>query len=167
MKPSLTLSAAMIGLLCIGCSVQNGLSGTGNPQRSKTNDDLTIMESASVGHIEMQDAERTYRSFAEYVQDRVPGVEVTASGGLLIRGMSTFNGTTDPLVLMDGMEIHDIDSINPHDIHSVDVIKDGSAASYGMRGGNGVILITSKAAYLSKEAEKRAKKEARAARKNK
>lgn len=167
MKPILTLSAAMIGLLCIGCSVHNGLSGTENPQRSKTNDDLTIMESAAVSHLEMKDTERTYRSFTEYVQDRVPGVEVSANGGLIIRGMSTFNGSTDPLILMDGMEIHDIDSINPHDIHSVDVIKDGSAASYGMRGGNGVILITSKAAYLSKEAEKRAKKEARAARKKK
>ena len=56
------------------------------------------------------------------------------------------------------MEVHDTSTINPNDIQSVDVIKDGSTATYGMRGSNGVILITSKAAYQAKQAEREARK---------
>ena len=83
---------------------------------------------------------------------------MSASGGLIIRGVGTFNGSSAPLILMDGMEVHDTSVINPNDIHAIDVIKDGGTAAYGMRGANGVILITSEAAYLAKKAEQEAKK---------
>ena len=86
--------------------------------------------------------------------------------------MGTFNGSSKPLILMDGIEIQNTDDINPNDIYSVDVLKDASiTATYGFRGSNGVLLITSKAAQHAKEVEKEARKRekeaAKAARKAK
>jgi len=85
---------------------------------------------------------------------RFPGVEVfrLASGDLSvqIRGASSFVGSTEPLYVIDGMEISPgpggaLVGINPADIASIQVLKDiGSTALYGVRGANGVILITTK-----------------------
>ncbi|MBQ1673209.1 MAG: TonB-dependent receptor plug domain-containing protein [Bacteroidales bacterium] len=112
----------------------------------------------AIQHVEMKDTEKvSYRNFQDYLQSHVSGVDITASGGIVIRGMGTFNGSSDPLVLMDGTEIQDLDSINPYDIHSIDVIKDGGTAAYGLRGANGVILITSESAYQLKKAEREAR----------
>src|SRR5690606_1484642 len=63
---------------------------------------------------------------------------------LNIRGISTF-GDNSPLVVIDGIVGGDINLVNPADIESVSVLKDaGSAAIYGTRANNGVILITTK-----------------------
>ncbi|MBQ5438208.1 MAG: TonB-dependent receptor plug domain-containing protein, partial [Bacteroidales bacterium] len=71
-------------------------------------------------------------------------------------------------ILMDGTEVLNTHEINPSEIHSVDVLKDASStASYGMRGANGVILITTKAAQHAKQAERDAKRAAREARRKK
>ena len=53
----------------------------------------------------------------------------------------TNSDATDPLILVDGVETTDLSGINPADVQSVDVIKDGTSAIYGMRGANGVIII--------------------------
>ena len=67
---------------------------------------------------------------------------------------------------MDGSEVGNTNDINPNDIYSVDVLKDASStATYGMRGANGVILITSKAAQQAKEAEREARQRAKEAEK--
>ena len=63
---------------------------------------------------------------------------------ILIRGINSITSSTEPLILVDGVEVHDISYLNPRDVRSVDVLKDGSAAIYGSRGGNGVILLTLK-----------------------
>lgn len=61
-----------------------------------------------------------------------------------IRGISTFQGGSDPLVIVDGVE-RDFNSIDPHEIESFSVLKDASAtAIYGVRGANGVIMVTTK-----------------------
>lgn len=61
-----------------------------------------------------------------------------------IRGVSSFSGTTTPLVLVDGIE-RDIDLVDTDDIASFSILKDASASAvYGVRGANGVILITTK-----------------------
>ncbi len=67
---------------------------------------------------------------------------------MIIRGRNTIMGSTDPLVVLDGLPYTgDINRLNPADIESINVLKDGSATSmYGSRGGNGVIVITSKGA---------------------
>ena len=143
------------------CALQKGVTSAEKEQ--------SITEAGSFQHVEMSHADlMSYRSFQDYLLSHVGGVEITADGGIVIRGISTFNGSSQPLILMDGMEVQDVNSINPYDIHSVDVLKDGSStAAYGIRGSNGVILITSKAAYQTKQAEREAKKREKEAAKRK
>src|SRR5690606_6395933 len=86
---------------------------------------------------------------------RVPGLFVTQSSGrpgadnasLNIRGTSTIDnsyGNTSVLVVVDGVPGRDLNSIEPGDIESLSVLKDASAAIYGSRAANGVILVTTK-----------------------
>ncbi len=84
------------------------------------------------------------------LQGRASGVTVQSSGSpgqaptVRVRGLSTFGGG-DPLYVVDGLVIDDINNINPSSIESVDILKDAaSAAIYGSRGSNGVVLITTK-----------------------
>ncbi|OJY89688.1 MAG: hypothetical protein BGP14_22525 [Sphingobacteriales bacterium 44-15] len=66
--------------------------------------------------------------------------------GLSIRGLSTINGPLDPVIVLDNFIYEgSIDNINPNDIENVTVLKDAAAtAIYGVKGGNGVIVLTSK-----------------------
>jgi len=87
------------------------------------------------------------------MQGRTPGVLVTNLSGqpgeaptVRIRGAGT-TGNSDPLYIVDGMAVGGIDYLNPGDIESIDVLKDAaSAAIYGARAANGVVLITTKGA---------------------
>lgn len=98
-----------------------------------------------VSSIQVKENEMSgYRDIYEYLEGRVAGVEVTYDKRIIIRGVNTINGTTDPLIMVDGHEMKDISSINPNDVKSIDVLKGSSAAIYGVRGANGVILITTK-----------------------
>lgn len=84
------------------------------------------------------------------LQSQTPGVNIVSASGqpgegykVNIRGAGT-NGSTTPLYIIDGIE-GDINTISPADIESVDVLKDAaSAAIYGARAANGVILVTTK-----------------------
>ena len=63
---------------------------------------------------------------------------------ILIRGIST-NGDNSPLYVVDGLQVGNIDNLNPSDVESVDVLKDAaSSAIYGARAANGVVIITTK-----------------------
>ena len=90
----------------------------------------------------------SYQSIYDYIKDTVPGVEVIGTGGtpeILIRGIRSINGSNEPLILLDGMEIHDLNMISPNDVDYITVLKDASmTAQYGSRGANGVILITTR-----------------------
>ncbi|WP_192821815.1 TonB-dependent receptor [Rufibacter sp. LB8] len=85
------------------------------------------------------------------LQGRVAGVQATNVTGqpgdaptIRIRGIGS-TGTSDPLYVVDGFPVGGIDYLNPGDIESIDVLKDAaSAAIYGARGGNGVVIITTK-----------------------
>lgn len=88
------------------------------------------------------------------MQGRLPGVQITTdpapgAGGtsIRVRGMSTINGN-DPLIVVDGIPTtENLNSLNPADIASIQVLKDASSASiYGSRAANGVIIITTKQA---------------------
>lgn len=89
---------------------------------------------------------------ARAIQGQVAGATVTKSSNkpgapynISIRGENTINNSTQPLVVIDGLMGGDINSINPNDIQSMDVLKDASStAIYGARGANGVIIITTK-----------------------
>jgi len=87
-----------------------------------------------------------YTDVWQALTGQVPGLEVVRTGAgvtLRIRGHSS-NRNSEPLVLLNGVRIHDLNSVNPHDVQSIDVIKDGTAAIYGIQGANGVILITTR-----------------------
>jgi TonB-dependent SusC/RagA subfamily outer membrane receptor len=89
----------------------------------------------------------TYNNIFEYLEGRVPGVYIDNKSNpprVLIRGISSIYGSTDPLYVVDGMVTSDISMINPNDIKSVEILKDSAAAIYGSRGANGVILITTR-----------------------
>ena len=85
------------------------------------------------------------------MQSSTPGVQIINSSGqpgegynVNIRGMGT-TGSYQPLYVIDGVPGGDINSLNPSDIESIDVLKDAaSSAIYGARGANGVILVTTK-----------------------
>src|SRR5690606_35882616 len=107
----------------------------------------------SVSTVTASDLEgRPIPSLGTGLQGLVPGLTVvnaTAAPGkhsnaLNIRGISTW-GSASPLVVIDGVPSGNINILNPDDIESVSVLKDASAASiYGVRGSNGVILVTTK-----------------------
>ena len=66
-------------------------------------------------------------------------------GSIQIRGVSSRNAGLGPLIVVDGVPGGDMTNINPADIESIDVLKDGAASAiYGTRGSNGVILINLK-----------------------
>jgi len=84
---------------------------------------------------------------------RLPGLFATQGGGepgndasrIRIRGIGTFSGNTDPLTLVDGVQVDNFNNIDPNEIESVTILKDAaSTAIYGIRGANGVLLVTTK-----------------------
>jgi len=85
------------------------------------------------------------------LQSQAPGVVITQNSGMpgqgfkvTIRGQGTI-GNSSPLYVIDGIVVGDINSLNPADIETIDVLKDAaSAAIYGSRAANGVILVTTK-----------------------
>ena len=95
---------------------------------------------------------RPVTSVGKGLQGELPGVSIINSTGkpgtspsIVIRGVSTINSSTAPLILIDGVAGGDINLLNPDDIASVSVLKDAASASiYGARAANGVILVTTK-----------------------
>jgi TonB-dependent starch-binding outer membrane protein SusC len=103
------------------------------------------------------------QSFDRAIQGRAAGVQVMSGGGqpgggitVNIRGTGTINGSTQPLYIVDGVQVsgggitgvttsNALTSINPADIESIEILKDAAAASiYGALAGNGVVIITTK-----------------------
>ncbi len=86
------------------------------------------------------------------LKGKVAGVNIFSNTGqpggemrVVIRGVSTINASTSPLYVVDGVVMSDFQLLNPNDIESVEVLKDASSAAiYGARGANGVILVTTK-----------------------
>lgn len=92
-------------------------------------------------------------SVSEALQGRVSGLQVTSASGapgagvsVRVRGVGSIMGSNDPLYIIDGIPSENgLNSINPSDIESVSVLKDASSAAiYGSRASNGVVLITTK-----------------------
>ena len=74
-----------------------------------------------------------------------PGSNPNGDFNIRLRGLSTVGASTEPLVVIDGVLGGDLNSVEPQDIASIEVLKDGSAAAiYGTRGASGVILVTTK-----------------------
>jgi TonB-linked SusC/RagA family outer membrane protein len=99
-----------------------------------------------------QIAERQPTSLADALEGQIAGAQVVTDGGdpmsqgtIQIRGASTLNAGIGPLYVIDGVLNDDASFLNPQDIASIEVLKDAaSSAIYGVRGANGVIIITTK-----------------------
>jgi TonB-linked SusC/RagA family outer membrane protein len=106
----------------------------------------------AIANVEVKDLKVPATSVSNMLGARVPGIiSVTRSGEpgkdfseFWIRGISTFGAGSSALVLIDGVE-GDLNTLDPEDIESFSILKDASAtAVYGVRGANGVVLVTTK-----------------------
>jgi len=96
----------------------------------------------SVGSINGQNSRyASYQNIYEMIKAEIPGVQVVGEK-IIIRGMGTINASSDPLVLVDGIENNTLDVINPRLVKSINILKGSDAAIYGAKAANGVILIT-------------------------
>ncbi len=110
-----------------------------------------LITGANVNVSGEQIAELRTTTAMEALQGVTPGVQITRNHGapgagtkVTIRGMGTI-GSSAPLYIVDGVSVSNIDHLNSSDIESIDVLKDAaSAAIYGSRAANGVILVTTK-----------------------
>jgi len=86
-----------------------------------------------------------YRTMQEAIQGRIPGVQYSG-GGIIIRGNASISGPTYALIVIDGVtsDASSLNRINPSDVKSINVIKDGSSAIYGAKGANGVVVVETK-----------------------
>ena len=119
--------------------------GYGTQKVTKVSGAISTIKSADIEKLKPVRTE-------EVLQGRAAGVNVIQSGSpgakptVLIRGIPSFSGT-DPVVIIDGIPqtLTDFNSINASDIESINVLKDAATtAIYGVKGGNGVIVVTTK-----------------------
>ncbi len=97
-------------------------------------------------------------SAAVALQGKISGVQVTTVDGapgadinIRVRGGTSVTQSNDPLYIVDGFPVANINDIPPTDIASIDVLKDASiTAIYGAKGGNGVVVVTTKSAQSGK-----------------
>lgn len=103
--------------------------------------------------------DRPLVSVAEGLQGKAAGVQVTQPSGkpgggitVRVRGATSISASNEPLYVVDGIPMTDIRGLNPQDIASYSVLKDAaSAAIYGIRGSNGVVLITTKSGKTNQQ----------------
>jgi TonB-dependent SusC/RagA subfamily outer membrane receptor len=84
-----------------------------------------------------------YDNIYDMIKGRFAGVDVK-NGEIIIRGISSFNLSSSALIVVDGIPTTDasiLQTIPPSQVSNINVIKDGSAAIYGVRGANGVVII--------------------------
>ncbi|WP_316830451.1 SusC/RagA family TonB-linked outer membrane protein [Pedobacter aquatilis] len=122
---------------------------TGYTKTSRAN---SVSATSTVKAVEINNIPQA--SMDQLLQGRVPGLTVAAGSGqpgaaarVTLRGPGSVNGGTTPLYILDGVAIETsvFQSLNPNDIETITTLKDASATSlYGSRGGNGVIVMTSK-----------------------
>ncbi len=106
----------------------------------------------AISSVDVKELQAPATSINNMIGGRIPGIVTMQTSGepgknvsqFWVRGIGTFGGGASPLVLIDGLE-GDLNTIDPADVESFSVLKDASAtAVYGVRGANGVILITTK-----------------------
>lgn len=110
----------------------------------------TISRERATGAFEILSADALNKTLTPDVisrfQGKIAGVQVDQHNKLTIRGRGSIHSDTEPLIVVDGFPIEGgLQSVNPDDISSMTVLKDAAAASiWGVRAGNGVIVITTK-----------------------
>lgn len=131
-----------IKFMALNLKMKSGFS-QGNKSIGSSNV-LNNLNTAAVASLSHNDIDFTrYTSVSDLIRDNFAGVQYGSGGGLQIRGSKTLMGDTTPLVVIDGAisDIGHLNSIAPINVGSIHILKDGTAAVYGSRGANGVILI--------------------------
>lgn len=87
-----------------------------------------------------------YTNMYDLIRGRFAGVQVQNNGDIIIRGQNSINLSSAALIIVDGIQVDNsvMNTLVPAQVKSINVIKDGSAAIYGSRGANGVVLIETK-----------------------
>lgn len=128
-----------------------GLIGVGQPANSTD----TVLNKIVTGAVSTVPGEILSKSPAVNLSNnlagRLPGLTVINSIGepgndnaqLFVRGLNTI-GNNSPLIIVDGIPFRNLERLNPNDIAGISVLKDASAAIYGMQAANGVILVTTR-----------------------
>lgn len=119
--------------------------GYGTKKKSDLTGSLATLSSEEITKTKAPNAQ-------EAMQGRLPGVDIKRSSGkpgadmtVEIRGVNSIYGNTQPLYVVDGIPVANINDINPADIERMDVLKDASStAIFGSRGANGVVIVTTK-----------------------
>ena len=128
--------------------------GYGTQRKIETTGEIASVKAADL-------VQTPIANVAQGLQARVSGIQINQNSGapggnvsVRIRGTNSINGTSEPLYVVDGIQISNgggindvspLSTINPNDIESVEVLKDAAAAAiYGARAANGVVLITTK-----------------------
>ena len=114
---------------------------------------------SAVASVKAEDFNRgTVNDPTQLLQGKVAGLNISKPGGnpnggfnIRLRGISSFGANAEPLIVIDGVIGASLSTVDPNDIESMDVLKDGSAAAiYGTRGSAGVILVTTKSGKKGK-----------------
>jgi TonB-dependent SusC/RagA subfamily outer membrane receptor len=154
MHPTIITARSLAGVLLLAASTACATtSAPREPEITPANPNPRVASSSDAtlqgGTTETQ----AFSSIVELIQARAPGVQVIRAGDtyrLRIRGISSPSGITDPLIVIDGTSTNlpgtrALDALNPNDVLKIEVLKDAaSTAFYGLRGGSGVILITTR-----------------------
>jgi TonB-dependent SusC/RagA subfamily outer membrane receptor len=139
LSPRAWLSVGLLVGLTAGCGSSRAPRRDPGPNNTVTADDISRNPDQPIEKV---------------LQSKVPGVWITRTpdGGIAVqlRGTSSFYGQQQPLYVIDGVPISPgpngaLTGVNPYDIESIQVLKDpADTAMYGMRGANGVIVVTTK-----------------------
>jgi TonB-dependent starch-binding outer membrane protein SusC len=132
------------------------ITGYGTSQKRELTGSIASVKGEAIENMPVQ-------SFDRALQGRAAGVQVTATSGapggginVRVRGVGSINAGSDPLYIIDGVQVASgglgsqasnnlLNSINPNDIQSIEVLKDAAtAAIYGAQAANGVVIITTK-----------------------
>ena len=178
-KPGTTLKISYIGFVTRNVKAGKDMTVVMQEDNSSLDEVVVVGYGAfkksdltgAVGQIKSEDLlKNSPVSLEQGLQGRMSGVNVTSNDGapgggisIQIRGTNSFQGSTEPLYVIDGVPVADsnddtinfdssspnynnaLSSLNPNDIASIEILKDASAtAIYGSRGANGVVLITTK-----------------------
>jgi TonB-linked SusC/RagA family outer membrane protein len=118
--------------------------GYGTQKKTDVTSAVSSVKSEAFNKGAILDAGQLIQGKVAGLQISLPSGDPASSTSVMLRGNSTLMGTTEPLILVDGIP-GSFSTVAPEDIESIDVLKDGSAtAIYGTRGTNGVIIITTK-----------------------
>lgn len=158
---------AVLQISCIGYATQEVTAANGMrvvlAEDSEFLDEVVVVGFGTqkkinlTGSVAAVDVDKTFGSkpitdVSKGLQGVVPGLTITYDTGDLgnsptmkIRGTGSINGSNNPLILVDGVEVPDLSFVNPDNVKSISVLKDAASSSiYGSRAAWGVILITSK-----------------------